>query len=308
MRRTTSFARLAFLAAFSVGADEYLDCSTVFRLLFPAESAEWLRVSVRDLKDPILDGDYLKRLHDSTATVFVPWLENPNGQSFRDMLREQHRHATTDLQGNAYYHGVSVTGLRPSIIVSPGLFLYEFKEIQTPIRWGSLWRDPAKYMTSQSGALEAVQASTAKHRAKAKGEEAPIIYSFALPRLPGVSVENHLNVKDGTILHRYVRYDQVPDVLEALDTLFSEIRPAVKAKKEEAVIDLLSEYVYMASNSHFFRGANFSIIMAHVNWTLKQSGLRGISHGDLDYATFYLDFESFQKIFRDQIRKENPQS
>lgn len=250
-----------------------------------ANTAEWMRVSVRDPAEAILDAAYLQRAHDSVSTVFAPWLSGQGETTFEAMLRAQHRVLVAGLEGTDQYAGASrrehnqATGYR----VAPGVLMTEVFPPEGEVKFA--FHRPSMLKGDESPQLRALAelypaTETLGREFVGKTPDAlhsPFAssYRLTLPRVPEHVAATNEVVGD-YLTHVYPRVGDLPLILKAMGETLDDVR-ALQAAGEatpDQLVHLLAEYTYLAANAHFATGANFSLAMSQVNHVLERFGLR----------------------------------
>ncbi len=288
----------------------------------PYQSSEWIRVSVRDPQEVVADSNYLKNLYDGIQEAFVPWFENPTS-SFAEMLRLQHEILVGGLEKTGTYAGFSRRAevISQKISAIPGKFRHE---LYTEI-YEEGWTAQIDVARQLKGFIpENLRPVRDKYMALLREQrlEEPktdaefvafiqahnlrtgrIVASAAgLPR----DLWPLLEVYENFIRHTFSKHPDLVFFLDEMGRKMEQIRSLIQQGLGVEMIDLLSDFIHLGVNAHPFNIGNFSPIMAQANWLLAKIGLRGISHGNLDYRAFVVDHETFRNEYRVELRKENP--
>jgi hypothetical protein len=118
------------------------------------------------------------------------------------------------------------------------------------------------------------------------------------------------------VFHLSQKYKHMPLMLHRLAELHKQVYEAIESMPKirsggeppspALIIDLLSDYLHIASNTHLFERGNVSLFMSHVNYALERAGLNPIEHGGLDVTAMGKHFDEFRPIFRDAVKRDNP--
>ncbi|MDB5038736.1 MAG: hypothetical protein JWQ35_2264, partial [Bacteriovoracaceae bacterium] len=194
-----------------------------------------------------------------------------------------------------FYHGEGGTSV---LAVHPGTF----RDRMTHLAFWLMPLKPMKLNAKDPRTLtDVTEAARQKIQPHIDG-----IPPFAWP-------ENRITTFEGENIEEPAHFFPRPAFLifyrTRLSSLMNEIRSLSPAdsKNRPQFVRLLSNYYHVAINSHLFYRVNNSIFMSHVNYILEAYGLRGISHGYLDYYAFIKSSDQFYGMFLASVRKQNPE-
>jgi hypothetical protein len=107
------------------------------------------------------------------------------------------------------------------------------------------------------------------------------------------------------MLHRMAELQK--SVFEAIDSL-PEIQVSQRPPEMTHIVDMLSDYLHIAANTHLFERGNVSLFMSHVNYALERAGLTPIEHQGLDVTAMGKHFDEFRPVFRKAVIRANPEA
>jgi len=287
------------------------------------QSAEFLRISVRDPAEPLFDAAYLGRLQASFQTVFIPWFTSPSPHlPVREMLRESHSILVSGRQGGEIYQGASGRehGQASAYIVVPGKFRDEICPADSKIDVGFRWD---RHLSNDidptiSSRVERYIASRPSDRASEPSSRWVFGFPFRsteievleIPRSEGKVYEWN-EIFEGYFYHYYPKAADVPLYLKGMERVLLEVHQLYhsplrfEAGSLDTLLHLLSEYVYLGVHGHVFNGANFSLVMGQANLLLALWGLEGIVQSNLDYVALSRSIERFESRFRRDVYSAN---
>jgi hypothetical protein len=230
--------------------------------------------------------NYIENQMQALTDHFDPWFRSENDTEVRALLEAMHRTACLGRDGNHEYY--SEHDGRTSAMYQPGKMRDKMLDMYGLPLDAFLPLD-----------MDIPKSVADKYAGEAQDR-------VSLPGIPDeFAPQNHRDRK-GNLVHVYPKSSKLKLYLDRMGDLLVQIKKLPKDAPRETLLPLLSEYYQIAINAHLFHRANNSILMGQVNYILESRGMRGISHGDLDYAALILKRERFQSVLAEAIRRENP--
>jgi hypothetical protein len=300
------------------------NCRTLlgwFEHIDPA-SEEWRAMSVRDPAKPLLDADYPPRLHDAVLHIFKPWYDNLRPESdLVEMLTRQNVRFIKGANGDGIYTGASrreFTGKQDS--VAAGILVHEHQpklRVSYSINLDTVlgnyddshFRELRDRVQREGYLIAGFQEPTEPFPDHRLEHGSAVIEVITLPR---TDVRMWNEYFTNYVSHFYPAAENFPKMLQAMKDVLLELHDLQTNQPDNQLkaARLIAEFIYLASNGHYFVGANFSNFMGDASYLLSTCGLKTISQGRYDYLAHTKSIEQFESYFlRDLVagNEFNPQ-
>ncbi len=257
-------------------------------------SSEVKNLFIRIPGAPVYEMHYIKNAVDSIKTEFAPWFEGHSQQSYLKMLESQHKTLAMGLDRKSLYRPPSSgrpLKLRPASKLRAEK-IWDSSPASTGFHAESLCKNywcPEGFFDHLKRAQE-----TSPHRLELEGipfESRPQGFYGWHPKW------------NFTFDMVYVPPGLSKPYLERMEKLMLQLREITPGAPKEEWMPLLADYVQLFSVSLPFDRINFSQAMMHANYILMRQGMKGISHGALDYFAMTYSSHDYRKIFETAVMR-----
>jgi len=276
------------------------------------ENTDWITETVRTVrndyfvsaKTPSEFQSYLKNYISATRSFDQDFRSGSVSANLRNVLKKQHSVMVHGEDGTSLYQGTT----RKTGTITSGRFVSETGNVISTatidLKVGRGWNQsrmappvglPGPF--PEHGEIWNLWFNEIAESAKAKGLNPEDV----MPKNFGF--KGGVGHRYPAFFHQHLYINRMAEIMGHIENCLLRTHPSTPLND---VLVLLADYYQVGINAHLFERVNNSLLMNQMNYFLHYIGLRGISHGSLDYLALYKVPEDFRGIFIKAVIERNP--